>query len=201
MKIRVGFGYDMHRLQKGREFWLGGVRLDHDLGLGRIGLQLGLAVACFALGGIDAGNHLAFAHAVTLAQRKVLQCTGHTALDQGAVHRRQAAADGHLQRQGAHLQRGPVGCAGLQHGGGRLLLRLQGLLLLAFGHHGPPGAEAQGQNDQGDQAPKQPGSAEQAHMSVVWRGSVGCSWGRGRVSASTGSRSRPRRQLRNCDSR
>ena len=33
MKIRVGFGYDMHRLQKGREFWLGGVRLDHDLGL------------------------------------------------------------------------------------------------------------------------------------------------------------------------
>lgn len=33
MKIRVGFGYDMHRLQKGRELWMGGVKLDYEMGL------------------------------------------------------------------------------------------------------------------------------------------------------------------------
>ena len=33
MKIRVGFGYDVHRLVEGRELWLGGIRLDHEKGL------------------------------------------------------------------------------------------------------------------------------------------------------------------------
>lgn len=33
MQIRVGFGYDMHRLQEGRELWLGGVKLDYQKGL------------------------------------------------------------------------------------------------------------------------------------------------------------------------
>lgn len=33
MKIRVGFGYDVHRLVPDRELWLGGVRIDHELGL------------------------------------------------------------------------------------------------------------------------------------------------------------------------
>lgn len=33
MKIRVGFGYDVHRLVEGRELWLGGIRLDHERGL------------------------------------------------------------------------------------------------------------------------------------------------------------------------
>lgn len=33
MKIRVGFGYDVHRLVPGRELWLGGIRLEHELGL------------------------------------------------------------------------------------------------------------------------------------------------------------------------
>lgn len=33
MKIRVGFGFDVHRLVPGRELWLGGIRLDHELGL------------------------------------------------------------------------------------------------------------------------------------------------------------------------
>ena len=31
--IRVGFGYDVHRLVEGREFWLGGIRLEHEKGL------------------------------------------------------------------------------------------------------------------------------------------------------------------------
>lgn len=33
MKIRVGFGYDVHALTPGRELWLGGVRIEHTLGL------------------------------------------------------------------------------------------------------------------------------------------------------------------------
>ena len=32
-KIRVGFGFDVHRLVEGRELWLGGVRLEHTMGL------------------------------------------------------------------------------------------------------------------------------------------------------------------------
>jgi 2-C-methyl-D-erythritol 2,4-cyclodiphosphate synthase len=31
-KIRVGFGYDVHRLSGGREFWLGGVLVPHHSG-------------------------------------------------------------------------------------------------------------------------------------------------------------------------
>ena len=33
MKIRVGFGFDVHRLGVGRELWLGGIKLEHELGL------------------------------------------------------------------------------------------------------------------------------------------------------------------------
>ena len=33
MKIRVGFGFDVHKLVTGRELWLGGIRLEHEMGL------------------------------------------------------------------------------------------------------------------------------------------------------------------------
>ena len=33
MKIRVGFGYDVHALVPNRELWLGGIRIEHTLGL------------------------------------------------------------------------------------------------------------------------------------------------------------------------
>ena len=32
MKIRVGFGYDVHRLAEGEEFWLGGIRISYTKG-------------------------------------------------------------------------------------------------------------------------------------------------------------------------
>ncbi|WP_461639660.1 2-C-methyl-D-erythritol 2,4-cyclodiphosphate synthase [Labilibaculum euxinus] len=32
MKIRVGFGYDVHQLAEGEEFWLGGIKLTHNKG-------------------------------------------------------------------------------------------------------------------------------------------------------------------------
>ena len=31
--FRIGFGYDVHRLVEGRELWLGGIRLNYELGL------------------------------------------------------------------------------------------------------------------------------------------------------------------------
>lgn len=33
MKIRVGFGFDVHQLVEGRELWIGGIRIEHSLGL------------------------------------------------------------------------------------------------------------------------------------------------------------------------
>ena len=33
MRIRVGFGYDVHQLVEGRDLWLGGVKLQHSKGL------------------------------------------------------------------------------------------------------------------------------------------------------------------------
>lgn len=33
MNIRVGMGYDVHQLVEGRDLWLGGVKIPHNLGL------------------------------------------------------------------------------------------------------------------------------------------------------------------------
>ena len=33
MKIRVGFGFNVHQLVAGRDLWLGGIRLEHEKGL------------------------------------------------------------------------------------------------------------------------------------------------------------------------
>ena len=33
MKIRVGLGYDVHKLVTQRELWLGGILIDHEFGL------------------------------------------------------------------------------------------------------------------------------------------------------------------------
>ena len=33
MKIRVGFGFDVHQLVPGRELWLGEIKFEHELGL------------------------------------------------------------------------------------------------------------------------------------------------------------------------
>ncbi|MDR0938259.1 MAG: 2-C-methyl-D-erythritol 2,4-cyclodiphosphate synthase [Mediterranea sp.] len=62
MKIRVGFGFDVHRLVEGRELWLGGVRLEHDKGLlGHSDADVLLHAVCDALLGAanmrDIGYH------------------------------------------------------------------------------------------------------------------------------------------------
>ena len=60
--MRVGFGFDVHRLVEGRELWLGGIRLDHHLGLlGHSDADVLLHAICDALLGAanmrDIGYH------------------------------------------------------------------------------------------------------------------------------------------------
>jgi 2-C-methyl-D-erythritol 2,4-cyclodiphosphate synthase len=32
MKIKIGFGFDVHQLESGKDFWLGGIKLSHTKG-------------------------------------------------------------------------------------------------------------------------------------------------------------------------
>ncbi|MEL1250318.1 bifunctional 2-C-methyl-D-erythritol 4-phosphate cytidylyltransferase/2-C-methyl-D-erythritol 2,4-cyclodiphosphate synthase [Aurantiacibacter gilvus] len=62
LSVRVGSGYDVHRLAAGEELWLCGVRIDHDKGLaGHSDADVGLhAVVDAVLGAIaqgDIGQH------------------------------------------------------------------------------------------------------------------------------------------------
>lgn len=62
MKIRVGFGYDVHQLVEGRDLWLGGVKLPHTLGLkGHSDADVLIHAVCDALLGAanmrDIGYH------------------------------------------------------------------------------------------------------------------------------------------------
>ena len=62
MNIRVGFGYDVHRLIEGRELWLGGIRLEHSSGLlGHSDADVLIHAICDALLGAaalgDIGTH------------------------------------------------------------------------------------------------------------------------------------------------
>ncbi|MBU2341261.1 MAG: bifunctional 2-C-methyl-D-erythritol 4-phosphate cytidylyltransferase/2-C-methyl-D-erythritol 2,4-cyclodiphosphate synthase [Alphaproteobacteria bacterium] len=56
--IRTGMGYDVHRLAAGEELWLGGIRIEHDLGLaGHSDADVGLhALVDAILGAIGAGD-------------------------------------------------------------------------------------------------------------------------------------------------
>lgn len=59
---RIGFGYDVHRLEAGYELWLGGIRILHELGLeGHSDADVLLHAVCDALLGAaslgDIGVH------------------------------------------------------------------------------------------------------------------------------------------------
>lgn len=50
MKIRVGFGYDVHRWADNRELWLGGIKIDYPKGLaGHSDADVLIHVICDAL--------------------------------------------------------------------------------------------------------------------------------------------------------
>ena len=62
MTIRVGFGFDVHKLVEGRDLWMGGIKIDYSLGLlGHSDADVLLHAICDALLGAanmrDIGYH------------------------------------------------------------------------------------------------------------------------------------------------
>ena len=62
MNLRIGFGYDVHQLVEGRDFWLGGIKIPHKKGaLGHSDADVLVHVICDALLGAanlgDIGKH------------------------------------------------------------------------------------------------------------------------------------------------
>lgn len=71
MKIRVGLGYDVHKLVHDRELWLGGIKIPHTLGLlGHSDADVLIHAICDALLGAanmrDIGYHFPDTSADTL---------------------------------------------------------------------------------------------------------------------------------------
>lgn len=60
--MRIGYGFDVHRLVEGRELWIGGVKIDYDKGLlGHSDADVAIHALCDALLGAaalrDIGYH------------------------------------------------------------------------------------------------------------------------------------------------
>jgi len=71
MNIRIGFGYDVHRLVKDRDLWLGGIKIDYEKGLlGHSDADVLIHAICDALLGAanmrDIGYHFPDTAAETL---------------------------------------------------------------------------------------------------------------------------------------
>lgn len=71
MKIRTGFGFDVHRLVEGRDLWLGGIKIEHSMGLlGHSDADVLIHAICDALLGAanmrDIGYHFPDISADTL---------------------------------------------------------------------------------------------------------------------------------------
>lgn len=62
MKIRIGFGFDVHQLQAGKDFWIGGIKIQHSKGaVGYSDADVLIHAICDALLGAanlgDIGKH------------------------------------------------------------------------------------------------------------------------------------------------
>ncbi|MBQ9585936.1 MAG: 2-C-methyl-D-erythritol 2,4-cyclodiphosphate synthase [Muribaculaceae bacterium] len=60
--MRIGYGFDVHRLVEGRDLWIGGVKIDHEKGLlGHSDADVAIHALCDALLGAaalrDIGHH------------------------------------------------------------------------------------------------------------------------------------------------
>jgi len=71
MNIRIGFGYDVHKLVEGRPLWMGGIRIEHPMGLlGHSDADVLIHAICDALLGAanmrDIGYHFPDTSAETL---------------------------------------------------------------------------------------------------------------------------------------
>lgn len=61
MKVRVGFGFDVHQLKAGKELWLGGIKLSHSKGaVGHSDADVLIHAICDALLGASGMRDIGF---------------------------------------------------------------------------------------------------------------------------------------------
>ena len=59
--MRIGYGFDVHRLVEGRELWIGGVKIEHDKGLlGPSDADVAIHALCDALLGAAAMRDIGY---------------------------------------------------------------------------------------------------------------------------------------------
>lgn len=59
--MRIGYGFDVHRLVEGRELWIGGVKIEHDKGLlGHSDADVAIHALCDALLGAAAMRDIGY---------------------------------------------------------------------------------------------------------------------------------------------
>ena len=119
MKIRVGFGFDVHQLVEGRELWLGGILLEHTKGLlGHSDADVLLHAVCDALLGAanmrDIGYHFYITRDGEIHRGRALEkvgalCRNHNAHSVGVCYEGGLDANGKpkdtrtLEQKGALL--------------------------------------------------------------------------------------------------
>ena len=61
MKVRVGFGFDVHQLKEGKDLWLGGIKLSHTKGaVGHSDADVLIHAICDALLGASGMRDIGF---------------------------------------------------------------------------------------------------------------------------------------------
>ena len=61
LPFRTGFGFDVHRLVEGRDLWIGGVKIEHSLGLlGHSDADVAIHALCDAMLGAAALRDIGF---------------------------------------------------------------------------------------------------------------------------------------------
>lgn len=71
MKIRVGFGFDVHQLREGNDLWLGGIKLSHTKGaVGHSDADVLIHAICDALLGASGMRDIGFHFPDTSAEFK-----------------------------------------------------------------------------------------------------------------------------------
>ena len=77
MKIRIGFGYDVHQLKEGTDFWLGGIKIDHSKGtVGHSDADVLIHAICDALLGAANMRDIGFHFPPTDGQYKGIDSKG-----------------------------------------------------------------------------------------------------------------------------
>ena len=71
--MRIGFGYDVHKLVPGRDLWLGGIKIEHDFGLlGHSDADVLIHALCDALLGAAALRDIGYHSPTRRASLRIL---------------------------------------------------------------------------------------------------------------------------------